>query len=62
MLQENRSFDHYFGQLNNYRQAKGLGADVDVTPANASQLSYDHSTTFTPFHMMSICVEDLSAY
>ncbi len=62
MMQENRSFDHYFGQLNNYRQAQGLGADVDVTPANASQLSYDHSTTFTPFHMHSKCVEDLSSY
>jgi phospholipase C len=62
MMQENRSFDHYFGQLNRYRQAKGLSPDVDVTPADASQLSYDHSTTFTPFHMNSVCVEDLSAY
>ncbi len=62
MMQENRSFDHYFGQLNNYRQSKGLSPDVNVTPANASQLSYDHSTTFTPFHMHSKCVEDLSSY
>jgi phospholipase C len=62
MMQENRSFDHYFGQLNNYRQAQGLSPDVDVTPANASQLSYDHTTTFAPFHMKSMCIEDLSAY
>ncbi len=62
MLQENRSFDHYFGQLNNYRQSQGAAADVDVTPANASQLSFDQTTTFTPFHMNSKCVEDLSAY
>ncbi len=62
MLQENRSFDQYFGQLNAYRQSQGLSTDVDVTPANASQLSYDHSTKFTPFHMNSQCVEEMSSY
>jgi phospholipase C len=62
MMQENQSFDRYFGQLNAYRQSKGYGADVNVTPANASQLSFDHSTTFTPFHMISMCTEDLSSY
>lgn len=62
MMQENQSFDHYFGQLNAYRQAHGLGADVDVTPADASQLAYDHSTSFTPFHMNSVCSEELSSY
>lgn len=62
MMQENRSFDHYFGQLNNYRQAHGLGPDVDVTPANAFQVGTDRVSVFTPFHMDSKCVEDLSAY
>src|SRR2546430_5346738 len=62
MLQENRSFDQYFGQLNIYRQSKGLSTEVDVTPATASQLSYDHSITFTPFHMNSQCIEELSSY
>ena len=62
MLQENRSFDQYFGQLNVYRQSKGLSTEVDVTPAAASQLSYDHSITFTPFHMNSQCIEELSSY
>src|SRR3954469_18887966 len=28
-MQENRSFDEYFGQLNQYRVSKGLPADVD---------------------------------
>src|SRR2546423_3578555 len=41
MLQENRSFDQYFGQLNVYLQSKGLSTEIDVTPATASQLSYD---------------------
>ena len=62
MLQENRGFDEYFGQLNNYRIAQGLNPDVNVTPANAQQLSYDKTTFFTPFHMHSMCVEDLSSY
>jgi phospholipase C len=62
MLQENRGFDHYFGQLNNYRISQGLNPDVDGTPANAFQLSYDNTTSFTPFHMNSMCVEDLSSY
>ena len=62
MLQENESFDRYFGQLNAYRQSQGLGADVDGTPPNASSLSNDGSTTFTPFHMLSMCTEELSAF
>src|SRR6266567_336539 len=62
MMKENRSFDHYFGQLNAYRQSQGLNPDVDVTPAGASQLSFDGTTNFTPFHMHSKCVEDLSSY
>lgn len=62
MLQENRDFDHYFGQLNNYRTSHGLSANVNVTPANAQQLSFDKTTFFTPFHMNSMCVEDLSSY
>lgn len=62
MLQENESFDRYFGQLNAYRQSQGLGADVDGTPSNASSLSYDGSTSFTPFHELSMCTEDLSSF
>jgi phospholipase C len=62
MMQENQSFDHYFSQLNAYREKQGLPAEVDVAPANASQLAYDHSTTFTPFHMNSMCVEELSSF
>jgi len=61
MMQENEVFDHYFGQLNNYRQSLGLSPDADVTPQNATQLAYDHSVSFTPFHMVSMCTEDLSS-
>jgi phospholipase C len=62
MLQENRSFDHYFGMLNEYRKTQGLPQDVDVTPSDASQVAYDKSATFSPFHVLSMCVEDMSPY
>lgn len=57
MLQENRSFDNYFGKLNDYRQSKGLGADVDGLPANASNPSYDGTTQVQAFHLNTVCVE-----
>ena len=39
MMQENRSFDHYFGHLNEYRTSLGLPADVDDL-SNAGTVSY----------------------
>lgn len=35
MFQENRSFDHYFGHLNTYRQANGWGGAKDVDTLDA---------------------------
>jgi phospholipase C len=52
-MQENRSFDHYFGQLNAYRakQTPPLPQDVDTwtsgtdkTPNNVSTPGYDPNT------------------
>ena len=57
MVQENRSFDHYFGNLNAYRQANGLPHDVDGLPPNASNPSLNGSSLVTAFHMISACVE-----
>src|SRR4051812_30666636 len=59
MFQENRSFDHYFGHINDYRASLGLPADVDGTPANASNASTD-GTVYTPFHLLTSCMEDLT--
>jgi phospholipase C len=71
-MQENRSFDHYFGQLNTYRAANGLPQDVDTwtsgtdkTPTNVSTVGFDPATSgFGPpihaFHMQSQCSENLS--
>ncbi len=41
LAEENRSFDHYFGKLNEYRVAQGLGADVDGLPDNCSSTNSD---------------------
>ncbi|HEX6880590.1 MAG TPA: alkaline phosphatase family protein [Terriglobales bacterium] len=60
MLQENRSFDTYFGKLNDYRQSQGLGADVDGMPSNASNPSVDASTQVEAFHLNTVCIENVT--
>ena len=73
-MQENRSFDTYFGQLNAYRakQTPPLPQDVDTwtsgadkTPTNVSTPSYDPNTgkagpPIKAFHMQSACSENLT--
>ena len=61
MLQENRSFDNYFGMLNAYRQAQGLPAEVDGLPSGAQNLNFDGTASIPAFHMNSVCELDLSS-
>ncbi len=68
MAQENRSFDEYFGQLNQYRAAQGAPQDVDGLPAtgvsNISWTSYSQPggtpIMVSPVHMISMCSEDMT--
>src|SRR5579864_5197255 len=60
MVQENRGFDHYLGKLNDYRTANKLPADIDGLPANASNPSFDGTTTVKSFHLHTMCVENAS--
>ncbi len=60
MLQENRSFDNYFGKLNDYRVSQGLSADVDGLPADASNPSFDGTSTVNAFHLLTMCTENSS--
>lgn len=60
MLQENRSFDNYFGKLNDYRQAHGLSAEVDGIPTNASNPSADGTTQVQAFHLNTACIENVT--
>lgn len=60
MVQENRSFDTYFGRLNDYRMRQGLAADVDGLPSNASNPAANGNGVVTPFHFNTQCVEQVS--
>jgi phospholipase C len=61
MLQENRSFDSYFGMLPQYWQANNIPAQqLDGLPANVSNPSFDGTTTISNFHLKTMCFSDLS--
>ncbi len=65
-LQENRSFDNYFGMMNKYRSMNGLPQDVDAFTLNSSGVptntnpNYARTGTVTVFKMISMCTENLS--
>ncbi len=61
MVQENRSFDHYFAKLNDYRVANGYGgpSDVDVEAPDASNVA-DDGTIVHAFHLQTVCLEELT--
>jgi len=59
MLQENRSFDSYFGKLGEYRALNGLPNDVDGLPADASNPADDGSTVHS-FHFQTMCMENVT--
>ena len=62
-MQENRSFDQYFGHLNDYRAAQGLPTDVDdLTKVMVTPLpTWDGTPAIAPYHMKSGCIQDLSS-
>ncbi|HEX7961324.1 MAG TPA: alkaline phosphatase family protein [Terriglobales bacterium] len=63
LVQENRSFDHYFGKLNAYRVSHGLPADVDGLPDDdkaVTNIGYDGSEQHL-WHMKSVCTTNLSS-
>jgi phospholipase C len=63
MYQENRSFDHYFGNLNNYRKSLGLPTDVDVAPDGVTNLAGDNSgQLIARFQFHDKCIESLSPF
>jgi len=70
MLQENRSFDTYFGMLNPYRKANGFNLgddgrvyDVDGIDDKLTAISNqdDEGDTFMLFHATSTCLDDMSS-
>jgi phospholipase C len=70
MLQENRSFDTYFGMLNPYRQANGFNVGDDGKTYNVDGIddklsrfvNYDdEGQPFSLFKLTSTCVDDMSS-
>lgn len=61
MVQENRSFDTYFGQLPAYWAANGFPAQqFDGMPTNASNPGYNGAPAVPAYHLATECIELLS--
>lgn len=67
MLQENHTFDNYFGMLNPYRQANGWNVSNDGKTYNVDGIDdklstisneNDEGTTFPLFKFTSTCIDD----
>ena len=70
MLQENRSFDTYFGMLNPYRQANGWNVGDDGNTYNVDGIDDklssfvnddDEGQPFSLFKFQSACIDDMSS-
>jgi phospholipase C len=68
MFQENRTFDHYFGKMNDYRAKLGLSQEVDgIPPTGFTNPAYECTPqtlatcgVVTSFHQTDACVENTS--
>ena len=59
MVQENRSFDDYFGMLGAYRASLGFSNNIDGLNLNATLLNTKGQAVH-PFHYQTVCTENLS--
>jgi phospholipase C len=57
MLQENRSFDHYFGGLNDYRVTQGLPPDLDIATKTSSNPNFDNTQQISFYKLNTVCTE-----
>jgi phospholipase C len=60
MMQENRSFDSYFGKINDYRASLGLGRDADDLETDFTEPA-DDGDFITTFHLATSCIYNTSA-
>ncbi|MFL6436210.1 MAG: alkaline phosphatase family protein [Terriglobales bacterium] len=59
MLQENHSFDNYFGRMGQYRASKGFTDSFDGVPLNV-RLTDANGKAVSPYHLATVCTEDLA--
>src|SRR5437016_280377 len=60
-VQENRSFDSYFGRLGPYRVSLGLSNNVDGVPLNATLLDTS-GVAVHPYHYQTVCTDNMSPF
>jgi len=60
MMQENRSFDAYFGKINDFRASVGLGRDTDDLESTFT-LQADDGSNVSNFHLGTSCIFNTSA-
>jgi phospholipase C len=59
MMQENRSFDNYFGRLGQYKRDHGYPGDVEDLPLNVTLFARSGAPV-QPFHFRTVCHENIS--
>jgi phospholipase C len=60
-VQENRSFDNYFGRLGQYRVSKGYSNDIDGIPLSVT-LYDSQGNPVHPYHFQTVCTENLTPF
>lgn len=60
MMQENRSFDAYFGKLNDFRASQGLGRDTDDLETLFTNPA-DDGQAIQNFHLTTTCIFNTTA-
>jgi phospholipase C len=60
MMQENRSFDAYFGKINDYRASLTLGRDADDLESTFTNPA-DDGDTISNFHLATSCIFNTTA-
>ena len=60
MVEENRSFDSYFGMLGAYKQTEGWSGTFNGVPLNASLPDYKNTGNVSPFHIQTVCTDNMT--
>ena len=61
MIMENRSFDHYFAKMNEYRAAHGIPGTIDELPPGETNPRVPDYKPVGSFHLTTMCIENTSA-
>ena len=60
MVEENRSFDSYFGMLGAYKQSEGWSGNFNGVPLSASLPDYQNTGNASPFHIQTVCTDNMT--